>query len=128
MKKYKGFSLMELLVVMTILSILAYLTAAQWSDGNEIESFEDSVSQDASQLKIIASAVDLYTEANVDSYADNTTVEINLASSSFRSFLPSTDYKAHELASGVGVRAFVRMEETTPGSGGFVPKSVITLD
>lgn len=120
----KGFSLVELLVVILIISIIGWKISADVASRNVKKNYNLAVAADSAALEVIYSGVTRWIDLNATSISDNTTEEIDLSSTAFTDLLPHS-FPSTTLPSGINIRAFVRKSESYPGSGVQIPRAVI---
>ena len=85
----RGFSLVEILVVIIVLGILAVLGAREFRDRQQATARTSVVSEYVSDFSIVARAAYEYALANSTTWADNTRVDITFAQLRTAGFLPA---------------------------------------
>lgn len=129
--KNNGFTLIEMLLVLLIMGVLAWHGTNYLSSRQDKTNFDAYIEADVLVLDTVSTAVRHWMWSNSSTLADNSVTEIDLSSSGFKDFLPSTDY-ATELPSGRGLRAFVQVSEPFPGADPTthpqVPKAIVVVD
>lgn len=123
MTKIKGFSLIELMVVIVVLAYLAWSAAGIQQRKQEVDNYVMSVENDAHVLDMLASALEKF--ANLQSgMADGATMSNILNRNDFKELLPG-GFVTTELPSGMPIRAFIVNGETYTGSGEYVKRAII---
>ena len=121
--RVKGFTLVELMVVVLVLSVLMWEFAGVLQRQQEVDNYVMSVENDAHVLDVVAVALEKYV-ALEPPMSPNAKKEVDLSHNSFTKFLP-TGFVSTPLPSGMALRAYILNAETYSGSGEYVKKAII---